>query len=50
MKASYSKEMEHTTSLGLALLMQVLCINDEHLDSPIMFVWDGTDALPLPLT
>lgn len=30
--------------------LQVLCINDQHLDSPVMFVWDGTDALPLPFT
>ncbi|KAL3162097.1 hypothetical protein ABBQ38_009163 [Trebouxia sp. C0009 RCD-2024] len=32
------------------VICQVLCINDEHLDAPVMFVWDGTDALPLPLT
>lgn len=32
------------------LLLQVLCINDKHLDSPVMFVWDGTDAIPLPFT
>ena len=30
------------------LPLQVLCINDKHLDSPVMFVWDGTDAIPLP--
>lgn len=30
------------------LPLQVLCINDKRLDSPVMFVWDGTDAVPLP--
>lgn len=50
MEASYCKDVEYTTFHILTFLMQVLCINDEHLDAPVMFVWDGTDALPLPLT
>jgi len=30
--------------------MQVLSVDSRNPDAAVMFVWDGTDALPLPFT
>ena len=41
----------HVLHLGKTIsFLQVLSVDSRTSDTPVMYVWDGTDALPLPFT